>query len=132
MNSGGSEHTELNKEEIEKLKNLLGTLESPSGACSLTQSCQYSPSLAFSVLDMSFLGSWVIDSGATNHMTHSSQKFNTYSPCPSNKKIATTDGSLATVASQGEVRLNKSIVLKNVLHVPKLSTNFFSLHRLTK
>ena len=65
-------------------------------------------------------------------MTHSSQKFNTYSPCPSNKKIATNDGSLATVASQGEFRLNKSIVLKNVLHVPKLSTNFFSFYRLTK
>ena len=32
---------------------------------------------------MSFLGSWVIDSGATNHMTHSLQMFSTYSLCPS-------------------------------------------------
>ena len=38
VNSIGNEHFELNKEEIEKLKNLLGTLKSPSGACSLTQS----------------------------------------------------------------------------------------------
>ena len=63
MNFGGSEHIELNKEEIEKLKDLLGTLESPSGAYCLAQSSKYSSSLAFSVLDMSFLGSWVIDSG---------------------------------------------------------------------
>ena len=52
MNSNGNDHTELDKEEIEKLKNLLGTLESPSGACSLAQSGKYSPSLAFSVLDV--------------------------------------------------------------------------------
>ena len=57
MNSDGSEHIERNKEEIEKLKNLLGTLENPSGACSLTQSGKYCPSLAFSVSDVSFLGS---------------------------------------------------------------------------
>ena len=59
----------------------------------------------------------VIDSGATNYMTHSSQNFSSYSPCPSNKKIA-----------QGEVHLNKSIVLKNVLHVSNLSTNLVSIH----
>ena len=81
---------------------------------------------------MSFLGSYVIDSRITDYMTHSLQKFSTYNLCPSNKKITTTDGSLATVADQREVHLNKSIVLKNVLHVPKLSTNLVSIHRLTK
>ena len=60
---------------------------------------------------MSFLGSWVIDSGAIDHIIHSSQKFSTYNPCPSNKKIATTDGSLTTMASQGEVHLNKYMYL---------------------
>ena len=57
VNSGGNEHTKLNKEEIEKLKNLLGTFETPNGACSLTQSSKYSPSLAFSISDMPFLSS---------------------------------------------------------------------------
>ena len=32
VDSGGKEYTELNKEEIEKLKNLLGPIESPSVA----------------------------------------------------------------------------------------------------
>ena len=59
-------------------------------------------------------------------MTHSSQSFSTYSPCPSNKKIAIVVGSLATIVSQGEVHLNKSIVLKNVLHVPKVPLSFLS------
>ena len=56
----------------------------------------------------------------------------TYNSCPSNKKIATSDGSLATVVGQGEVHLNKSMVLKNMLHVPKFSTNLVSIHQLTK
>ena len=121
MNFGGNEHVELNKENIEKLKNL-------QGAYSLVQSNKYFPSLTFSVLDMWFLGSWIINSRLTNHMTHSLQKFSIYSPCPSNKKIVTVDGSLATVIGQGKVRLNKFIVLKNMLHVPKFSTNLVSIH----
>ena len=128
MNFGGNEHVELNKENIEKLKNLQGTLEGPNGAYSLVRSDKYFSSLTFSVLDMWFLGSWIIDSRLTNHTTHSLQKFSIYSPCPSNKKIVTVDGSLATVIGQGEVRLNKFIVLKNVLHVPKFSTNLVSIH----
>ena len=38
-------------------------------------------------------------------MTNSSLKFSTYSPCPSNKKITTVDGSLTIVASQGEIKI---------------------------
>jgi len=34
---------------------------------------------------------WLIDSRATEHMALPCKYF-TYSPCPSNKKIATTDG----------------------------------------
>ena len=58
--------------------------------------------------------------------------FSTYSPCPSNKKISTADGTLITVAGQGEVQISPSITLKNVLHVPKLSTNLISIQNLTK
>ncbi|RVW28844.1 hypothetical protein CK203_094865 [Vitis vinifera] len=42
--------------------------------------------------------SWIIDSSATDHMTSKSQLFHTYTPSPSNKKIAVANGSLATVA----------------------------------
>ncbi|RVW85209.1 hypothetical protein CK203_046576 [Vitis vinifera] len=66
-----TELEELNQEDIDKLKKFLG---------------------------MSLSSSWIIDSGATDHMTLSSEKFSTYIPCPSNKKITIADGSLATVA----------------------------------
>ena len=65
-------------------------------------------------------------------MTNSSHKFVSYTPCPSNKKISTTGGSLTTVAGQGEIHINPSPILKNVLHVAKLSTNLVSIYQLTK
>nr|KYP54945.1 Retrovirus-related Pol polyprotein from transposon TNT 1-94 [Cajanus cajan] len=65
-------------------------------------------------------------------MTPLPKHFSTYSPCPSNKKISTADGTLITVAGQGDVQITPTIILKNVLHVPKLSTNLISIQKLTK
>ena len=65
-------------------------------------------------------------------MTHSSQKFVSYTPCPSSRKITVADGSVITVAGQGDIVINKTLTLKNVLHVPKLFTNLLSIQRITK
>ncbi|RVW61445.1 hypothetical protein CK203_032103 [Vitis vinifera] len=67
---------------MEKLRSLLRSLDKPIGTCSLALS----------------------DSAATDHMTSKSQLFHTYTPSPSNKKIAMVNGSLATVAEQGSRR----------------------------
>ena len=56
-------------------------------------------------------------------MTQSSHKFNTYVPCSSNRKLASADGSLTSVAGVGNVKISSFFILRNVLHVPKLSTN---------
>ena len=52
--------------------------------------------------------------------------------CPCNRKIVTTDGSLTTVAGIGDVKISPSLLLKNVLHVPRLTTNLVSIQKLTK
>ncbi|ESR41858.1 hypothetical protein CICLE_v10013627mg [Citrus x clementina] len=101
--SGGEvkshELNKLNREEIEKMKSLVGALEKPpeAGTCSLAFKSKFSSLYALNVSCMTFPNSWVIDLGATDHMTHSSHKFIIYDPCLSNKKICTTDGSLSTV-----------------------------------
>lgn len=64
-------------------------------------------------------------------MTHSSTEFISYRPCPSNKKIATTDGTFITVAGKGDILLSQDLILKDVLHVPKLSAKLLSIHKLT-
>ena len=41
------------------------------------------------------------------------------------------DGSLTTVAGQGDILINRNLTLKDVLHVPKLCTNLVSIQKLT-
>ena len=64
-------------------------------------------------------------------MTSKSQLFHTYIPSPSNKKIAVANGSLATVAGFGDIYITPTLILKNVLHVPKLLANLVFIQKLT-
>lgn len=109
------ERGELNSNEIEKLRSLLETLQKTPSQSSQAK-----------------LSAWIIDSGVTDHMTHSSPKFITYSPCSSNKKISKTDGTLVTVAGQGDIKLFSNITLKNVLHIPRLTVDVISVKNLIK
>ena len=116
---------------MEKLRNLLGSLDKPTGACSLALLGTPSFSFCINASNKVYDDSWVIDSSATDHMTSKSQLFHTYTPSPSNKKIAVVNGSLATVAGFREIYITPTLILKNVLHVPKLSTNLVSIQKLT-
>ena len=73
-----------------------------------------------------------MDSEDTDHMTQSSNGFVSCSPCPINKKIAIVDGMLVIVAGRGDIVISQNLILKNGLHVSKLSTNLVSIHKLTK
>ena len=126
-----TEKEEFSKEEIGRLKELLESLgkSKTGGTCSLALSGKSVNSNIAS--DRNIIDSWIIDSGATDHMTNSSLRFKTYTPCPSNRKILVADGSLTTVAGLGDIQITSQLTLKNVLHVPKLSTNLLSIQKLT-
>ena len=116
---------------MEKLRSLLGSLDKPTQTCYLVLSG--TPSLSFCINSSHrvYDDSWIIDSDATDHVTSKSQLFHTYTPSPSNKKIAVTNDSLATIASFGDIYITPTLFLKNVLHVPKLSANLVSIQKLT-
>ena len=76
--------------------------------------------------------SWILDSGATDHMTGSSQLFSSYSPCAGNQKVKIAYGSFATVAGKGKIIISPLLTLKDVLHVPHLSYNLLSVSKLTR
>lgn len=76
-------------------------------------------------------GSWILDSGATDHMTGTSQLFSSYTPCAGNQKVKIADGSSANVAGKGTVSLSSCLTLHDVLHVPHLSYNLLSVSKLT-
>lgn len=75
--------------------------------------------------------SWILDSGATNHMIGCSNFFSYYSPCAGNKKIKIADGSLSAIAGIGSIKISPSLTISNVLHVPNLSCNLLSISKLT-
>ncbi|KZV49361.1 hypothetical protein F511_10901 [Dorcoceras hygrometricum] len=74
---------------------------------------------------------WIVDSGATDHMTGSYGLFSSYAPCAGNKKIRIADGSLSPIAGIGSITISKTLTLHDVLHVPNLSCNLLSVSKLT-
>ncbi|GAV76366.1 LOW QUALITY PROTEIN: UBN2_3 domain-containing protein, partial [Cephalotus follicularis] len=70
----------FNSEVIERIRNLLGSLEKPSGACSLALSGKSPFSFGLHASKSFSSDSWIIDSRATDHMTYTSQYFSTYTP----------------------------------------------------
>ncbi|TYK03050.1 TMV resistance protein N [Cucumis melo var. makuwa] len=75
---------------------------------------------------------WILDSGATDHLTGFSEHFVTYTPCAGNEEIWIADGSLAPIAGKGQIVLYDGFSLQNVLHVPKLSYNLLSISKITR
>ncbi|KAK8934710.1 hypothetical protein KSP39_PZI014426 [Platanthera zijinensis] len=73
---------------------------------------------------------WVIDSGATDHMTGSSTGFVSYTPLSGRDKVSIADGSLASIAGKGTIPCS-SLTLSSVLHVPTFTRNLLSISHLT-
>lgn len=76
-------------------------------------------------------GPWLIDSGATDHMTADETQFSTYKPNSSNALVRVANGSLSKVKGTGSVILTKDITLQSVLHVPTLECNLISVSKIT-
>ena len=126
-------------EQVVRCLTLLQNIQQPSnsqastlGICSLTLSSGTLISLGLNASSNGFRNAWILDSGATDHMTHNPNQFKTYSPCPSNRKIVVADRTTTIVAGIGDVPVTSNLVLKNVLHVPQLSTNLVSIQNLTQ
>ncbi|RVW71473.1 Retrovirus-related Pol polyprotein from transposon TNT 1-94 [Vitis vinifera] len=75
---------------------------------------------------------WIVDSGASDHMTGAATIFDTYSSCPNNLTVRIADGSLSKVAGTGSVVLSRDLTLNSVLLVPNLDCNLLSISKLTK
>lgn len=75
---------------------------------------------------------WILDSGATDHITPHLSHFTTYKRVtgPQNH-ISTANGHQAEIKHIGSVRLKHNLVLHNVLHVPDFRFNLISINKLT-
>ena len=74
---------------------------------------------------------WILDSGATNHMTIDAQDFCQHT-APRQTSIANANDTISSVQEVGTVMLSPALSLSNTLFVPSISHKLFSVSRLTK
>ena len=75
--------------------------------------------------------SWILDSGATDHMTFDANDFSQHS-LPRRTSIANANGDISSVTGAGTVMLSPALPLSNTLLVPSLSHKLLSVSQVTK
>ncbi|MCR2847992.1 hypothetical protein, partial [Heyndrickxia coagulans] len=75
---------------------------------------------------------WIVDSGASDHMTGTKHLFTSYRPPSRQMTVKTADGSISQVEGIGSIPVTSAITLHNVLYVPRLSCNLLSISKLVK
>ncbi|KAG6508555.1 hypothetical protein ZIOFF_033929 [Zingiber officinale] len=97
--------TGLSSTDIVNLQHLLFRLQASSSASTPTDSTPFQAhtgirGLGLSVTGPNFYSPWVIDSGATDHMTNAANSFISYSLSSGQEKVIIANGTKATVASK--------------------------------
>ena len=83
---------------------------------------------------------WLVDSGASSHMTPKREYFTKYRSFTTPEEVALGDGRVIEAVGVGNIRLKmlfkvnntKKAVMYDVLHVPKLACNLFSVRAAAK
>ncbi|KAL0312289.1 UNVERIFIED_CONTAM: hypothetical protein Sradi_5628200 [Sesamum radiatum] len=74
--------------------------------------------------------SWIVDSGATNHICANLQLFSSFTSPKRPITIHLPNGDTQSVSHIGSVKLSQDITLSQVLHIPKFSVNLISVKQL--
>lgn len=117
--------------EMETLRRFMSRLDTSTGASS---SFAHSGNIATSVSAFHSQSRipWVIDSGASDHMTGVSSVFSTYTPYSGQDRVKIADGTFSSVSGKGLVHASPSLPLSTVFHVPSFSTNLLSISKITQ
>jgi hypothetical protein len=75
---------------------------------------------------------WILDSGASRHVTGMPSEFASYTPYPYSHKetIQTADGTSRPIKGIGMVQCTPSITLLSILYVPSFPVNLVSISSL--
>lgn len=85
---------------------------------------------AFNVLSSMEKTAWVIDSGANTHICSTPELFSCTYMLSKPAVVHLPDGSSKTVTSVGKVRINKDLLLVDVLYILGFTNNLLSVGRL--
>jgi hypothetical protein len=73
---------------------------------------------------------WIVDSGASKHMTPDFTLFKTYKPKSGRDKVQTINGSLCPIARVGDITCTSDLHLSSVFHVSNFTNNVLSVSQL--
>ena len=76
--------------------------------------------------------SWIIDSGASSHMTTTSSLLSSYYPTPSHPPVTIADGRPCLVQGRGTTHVTPSLSLHQILYVPGFPVNLLSISAITR
>ena len=120
-------------QELRSLKSMIGSNNSVIGPTSMANSdkTEFLHNLALHTSSISTI--WILDSGATDHMTSGSlDTFVSYRKIAPGKHVQIADGTLLSVVGIGTLEMQPIGTLTNVLHMPKLCVSLTSVQRLAK
>ena len=75
---------------------------------------------------------WIIDSGASDHMTVQSNLFSSYTPYTGPDKVKIADDIFSSISGKCLMHITSSFSLSSVLHVPSFVANVLSISHLTR
>ncbi|XP_019167867.1 PREDICTED: uncharacterized protein LOC109163573 [Ipomoea nil] len=118
------------------LQNQMGqqsTSSSVTAAVSLIPKFTEAEEGKYSISQINFLSicapTWILDSGATDHIACSIEFFDEYHNVEGDE-VSLPNGSRITVRSRGSVRLGHGLLLKDVMHIPTFHFNIISVSKL--
>ncbi|KAJ9561432.1 hypothetical protein OSB04_006592 [Centaurea solstitialis] len=123
MTSGNHNTVTISAEEYARL---LETKNSSASTATFAETGNSSTCL------LSSTSEWVIDSGASDHMTGNPTLFSTFDKHMSPSHVTIADGSASSVLGSGTIELTPSVSLSYVLSLPKFSFNLLSVSRITR
>nr|KYP41699.1 hypothetical protein KK1_036913 [Cajanus cajan] len=107
------------KEELKRLKAMVESMSKPSRSCTLSMKGKISLNIVGPVSQ----GIWILNSRATDHMTLFRVIFNSYFKRNREQLITVANGKGIPICGSGNIILESSIVLKDVLHVSQLANS---------
>ncbi|CAL9003229.1 unnamed protein product [Prunus brigantina] len=107
----------------------------PKAACTMTQDETRPPAPSANLCasdTMPGMGSntWIIDTGASDHMTYDTNMFDELSRNPRDPYITSANGLPSPVTGEGTIHLTPSLPLSHALLVPNIRCNLLSIGRL--
>ncbi|KAF3781373.1 hypothetical protein EJ110_NYTH37200 [Nymphaea thermarum] len=120
-NPASGTKSKISSDQLKELQAYISRLFTTPKEASTSEGAQLAQALvASSDQGNPSLGDWIVDSGATHHMTGDAKLFQEYQLSSGKQRVSMADGSSISVAGKWSLSLLNKYCLHNALHVPNI------------